>query len=143
MRTRTERRLAKKYHRKKAQKSNWKDEMEDGTLGWIELIKKRGFEPVDFKKFVSNDVLSITICENEERVILGFRLNTEDKDIPWRVKQYWKNRLGYGYLFGYEAYPNDGDLFDTANMYWMVIPKEPISLLNLNDNFKIYKENAL
>lgn len=147
MATRKERRAAKAHHIRLAKKASWYDPLIDKTEGYIDNIRSKGKSADNFKYFGKNDLLSICVFEFDKLYLLGFRRNTEERDIPWVVKQVWKKNIKFNDefifadLWGFEAFPPYESLIDGADMYWMMIPKEPISTSELDMNkFKLFPE---
>jgi len=122
------RRYEKSVHKNKAKNSRYDDPLVNQTTDFKLQLIERDKNPRCVRGFYSNDMISIQEFEYEDMFVLGFRHNTQKKDIPWSVKQYWKNKLGYESFFGYEAFPSITETVDEANMYWIMIPKKDIKL---------------
>lgn len=136
--TREMRRAEKTFHAAKARKFSWDDTLEDDIEGCKELLLSKGVDPRNVKHFYKNGVISITVFEYPGgHTLLGFRQNTQDKDIPWRVKHVLKAAIGYGDRWGFEAFPPEDQLVDAANMYWVILPGENATLYDLN--FRTYR----
>jgi hypothetical protein len=125
-------RAEKAYHKREAKKGSWLDPLIDGTEGYKDKLLSKNISPENLMAFGHNKVLSIMLFEYEDMVIMGFRRNTSDTDIPWSIKYHWKNELGYDNLDGYEVYPVKEKLIDQANMYWLMIPRNESAKIDLN-----------
>lgn len=136
--TRAMRKAEKNFHEKKAAKACWDDPLDDKTEDCRESLLGKGIDGRHIE-FHANEVLSVTIFKLPKATILGYRLNTQDKDIPWRVKHTIKEMLGYGDKWGFEAYPPACEVVDDANMYWVFIPAGDANIWDMNfNNYTLY-----
>lgn len=137
--TREMRRAEKTYHAKKAATTSWKDPFEDDVESYKQLLLSKGIDPKHIMHFYKNGVITVTVFDFPEVEILSYRLNTEGKDIPWKIKQKIKERIGYGERWGFEAFPPDDQVVDAANLYWVFMPKEGATIEDLNFNrYRLY-----
>lgn len=131
-RSRALRRAEKNYHKTLAAKSRWDDQLEDRTVEYKKKMLDGGVDPRTIVYWGANNVLSVGVHKVKAGLVMSFRLNTQGKDIPWAVKTYFKNLLGYENRWGFEAFPPPGHTTDAANMYWISMPDEPKPDLHIN-----------
>jgi len=138
-RTREMRRLEKSYHAKKARTCSWEEPLEDQGDDYRASLIGKGINPKNLAHFYVNEVLTISVFKFPQVTMLGYRLNTQEKDIPWSVKNAIKAKIGYGDKWGFEAFPPEGCVVDGANMYWVFIPEEGATFVDVNfNNYNIF-----
>ena len=118
-------RAAKNHHKRKAKNNPFAD-LIDSTEDFKQSILYQNGNPERLIYFGNNECLSVQIFKLDSGLeILGFRRNTENRDIPFQVKQYFKEKLFPG-KWGIETFPPADQLIDSANIYWLAILDEPV-----------------